>query len=885
MTRIRPAWVILASALVVSLVAATVVMRGDAVELAESHREMAHSLSHQLARAGHLALLAGDRQELTEIAQSVLATDPVIASVAVWDTREGPLVLLQRPPADVNPLQQLLADALRALADLSLELRYFSQIPPAGEGSVLDPFGTPRANIGSAQLALSPTYWTSELAAVFRRGAVLALFLFLGLTLAGYVIAWSAARPLARLNLRLREISGGGDEATPDIERSLAAIGERLSRSEAQARQATETLRSREQELARAQAHADNATRVRADLIAGMSHELRAPLTAILGHTDLLGRGSLNRGQREHVATVQKSARNLLTIIDDVIAWSGLEAGRANLDEVGFDLGETVEDTLALLAPLAFEKDLELVHFIYQDVPLRLRGDPLRFQQVLTNLVSNAIKFTAAGSVVVRVSLEEGGEAAVRLRVGVTDTGSGIAPADHDKLFRMYGRLQSGELRPGGSGLGLAISKRLLELMGGSIHVESEPGTGSTFYFLVPMKKPLHGEQRRVPWAGLEDQPLWLADACEASRMALTHRLEDWRMQVTGFTDCAALARRLDEPPPAGTPELVVIGLQVADLDRPALAAALNAAGARGAKVLTLVTSIDEDIHQRLVATGAHRSAAKSIDRLRLYRELCELAGIEPLAPDADDAPLAHIQALVADDSEASRRYVAALLKELGAGVALAADGKAAVAAWRKGRFGLVLVDDQMAGGDGAAAIAGIRALAANDAQPRILAMTAAAGEEATRRLLAAGADACLIKPFHQAALLRHCRGLAAGDSAASAPADAPGLSADPQLAELLAREIPAQLEAVEAALTHRDLAAAKREIHSLHGTAAFYALAGLKAAAHEVEQRLLADSWPEQAAHSALRDAAAQALSELRRTQAASDPPVFRGGPLNAAS
>lgn len=857
--------VVLGSAFVIALVTIVIVVRGDTSSRVEAEHKLAHSLVQQLARAGHLALIALDQAELTEIARTVLHTDPLIANVQVFVAPGEPIVTVTANAVSGSPTERLLAAMTRALAQPDLDLRYRSRIPPAGEGSVLDLFGTPRADIGRALITLSPAAWTRQLAHVMERALIVGLFVFSGLTLAGFTVAWTAARPLSNLRRRLRELSGA-ESAGIDIEHSIDVIGQRITRSEDRARRATETLRSREAELERARTHAEDAARIRADLVAGMSHELRAPLTAILGHSDLLARGGLNRGQREHVDTVSKSARNLLTLIDDVIQWSGLESGRTSLNEVGFHLAETVEDTLALLAPLAFEKDLELVHLIYRDVPVRLRGDPLRFQQILTNLVSNAVKFTEQGSVVIRIMVQDEDTDQVRLKVSVADTGPGISAAEREHLFHMYGRLETRAGGPSGSGLGLAISKRLLEMMGGSIDVESEPGQGSDFYFVLPLKKVTDREQRTSPWSGLADKRVALVEACATAATAWSRHLEDWRIQITVFADCARLAQHLDTD--AGKPfDCALLGLRSRDGDAPGVQQALRAAGFAEIPVLTLVTSIDEDLHQKLIGAGATRSLPKSINPLRLYQELCELTGVEPPAATADQTPLYGLQALVADDSAAGRGYVAALLTDLGAAVAQVADGQAAVTAWRKGGFPLVLLDDQMPAMDGVTATQRIRALAVTGAAPLILGMTADTDPSAGDRFIAAGADGCLLKPFDADHLLRHARHVGAGRRPAEqARARAGELVGDPGLAALLAEELPAQLTAVETALQAGDEDAGRRAIHALHGTAAFYGLHELRAVARELELSLQDGRLPSPAQCQRLHEATADAQAGLIR-------------------
>ena len=845
---------VIATALLVATATAAWLLHSEVRDTAVTQQRLATSQIRQLARAGHLALVAGDDPELRQIARTLFEANDFLGRIRIADTPGNNRIDLAADHPTLDSGTRRLAAWARLVAQPSLTTEFASDIPPAGEGSALDPFGTPRADIGRAYLTLSDRAWQHYLATSLQRAALQGLVAFGLLLAAGLAVAWTTARPVSRLRRRLRELAGDADD---DIERSLDTLGERLSRSEDQARAATETLKTRERELERARRQERDATRLRADLVAGMSHELRAPLTAILGHADLLDRGRLDRGQREHVHTVRQSAHNLLALIDDVIQWSGLESGRTTLNEVGFNLRDIVEETLNLLAPLAFEKDLDLVHLVFSDVPHQVRGDPLRLQQILTNLVSNAIKFTDHGEIVVRVMGEDENEQGLALHLSVTDTGPGIPPDQQARLFRMYSQLQPQQ--PGGSGLGLAISKRLLDMMGGEITVESEAGKGATFHVHLTLARATGGDQPAAAPAGLEDVDVLLIDTGTTAGLALSHCFEAWGMQVRRAESIQAARDAMAGP---GPPTLLVFGLRRADLREAAPADLLRASRAAGATSLVLLTSIDEADHDAARALGADRSLAKSLPRLSLHRELRELLGRTP----DEDPGWRNLQVLVADDSEATRQLLAATLRETGAGVALAGNGSEAVSAWRKGGFPLILMDDQMPDQGGCEAIRQIRTLADPANPPRIIGMTADNSGDGARRLTEAGADICLVKPFDAAALQRAMAttDLIREEEPRPANRAVPALASDPALARLLGEELPRQLTAVEQALDAGEYEAARRDIHTLHGTAAFYALTSLQKAADTVERALQSGDPVTAEARMALIEATREALDRL---------------------
>lgn len=862
----RIIWLILAAALLVSMAVSAVLVRAQVHQLARSHQTLASNLVHQLANASHLALLIEDREELQQIALSAVRTDPIISTVRLYGSGGHRLVKASRTTAPPSDLQQYAATIARALTSASLPFNYRINIPPPGEGTRLAPFGTPRAGLGSAVLSLSSAHWTRELARALLGASLVGLFAFAGLLLTTVVVAWIVGRPLARLGPRLSELSGTTKPVgKSDFESSLAAIDERLTQSEDRARQASEALREREAALDRAQQRARDAARLRSDMIASVSHELRTPLTAILGHTDMLADTRLNKDQQTQVATIQNSANHLLKLLDSVLDWSSIDTGHTSLDEVGFNVTDIIEETVTLLAPMAYEKGLELVHLVYQDVPVRLRGDPLRFQQVLTNLVANAIKFTNSGSVVVRAMLEQETADDVQLRVSVADTGPGIPADDQKRLFMLYERLGN-DASQTGNGMGLAISKRLLELMGGAIDIDSTRDSGSEFYFTLPLRKTVQDDETSATGSQLAGHCIWLAEAFAPARHALKHHLETWQTTVVEFDGPrdlrSAMTHSEGELPEA---DAIILCLSASEADCTNLSELLQAQTNRMTKpvpVMCLVATGDKDINEQLERGGATRSMSKSTSRLLLYRELCEALGLVSANTMSAASALADMQVLVAEDNPANQRYLRAQLTELGAGVALAGSGDEAIAAWRKGAFPLVFADDRMPTTSGPEVFTAIRAMAGESAQPVLIGITADPNTEVRDRFLEAGADACLVKPFDAAQIAQRVAPLL---NTTPAPAAAgTDLTTDPDLARLLAQELPQQLADVESALAEQDLARAREHAHTLHGTAAFYRLDALKAAAAELETKLAADRMPGPDAANALHSAAQQAQQAL---------------------
>lgn len=591
-------------------------------------------------------------------------------------------------------------------------------------------------------------------------------------------------------------------------------------------RQDQQRLQSLNLELSHALAESRRAAQTQEELFSNLSHELRTPLTAILGYTDLIQRSGLNREQETHIATVAKSARGMLGMINDLLDWSRIEAGQLQLNEDTFDVNESIEDVTALLAPLAYDKDLELVRIVYHDVPSQLRGDPQRLRQILTNLLSNAIKFTTKGSVVVRISRERDEQDLIWIKVSVTDTGPGISPEQQSQLFQAFHQA-SGTV--GGSGLGLSITRRLTELMGGTVSMESVLDEGSTFSVTLPFG--LTEASSTTPSADphLRERQVWIVEPHATARLALTHWLEFWGMRVRSFENASALNHALS----SSSPEVVIVGMKEKDHDNADYLAVFQRCTWRRPPLLALIASASIDMHARVREAGAANCLPKSVSQLGLYRELINLTSLKP----TQQQPLAGRRVLIADNNAVNRRYIATLCGELALAVQEAVDGREALRHWRNNGADYVLLDARMPEIDGLNCLRAIRAeTVAGSPRSRVIVISAHVGPDERKAFLAAGADGVLLKPFDGRELLR----VLAPQLVAPPPPVSAMLTADPEMLVLLREELPIQIRELEDALYNDNLSASRDAAHQLRGTAAFYHLTTLKQATAAFDLYLL---------------------------------------------
>lgn len=613
-------------------------------------------------------------------------------------------------------------------------------------------------------------------------------------------------------------------------------------------------LQQMNSEMRRALLSTQAAAQTQSELFANLSHELRTPLTGIMGYADLLRRSKLDPEQEQYLETLDKSARGLLSMINDLLDWSRIEAGRLKLHEEQFEIHEVVEDVTTLLAPLAYQKDLELVRIVYHDVPTWLSGDPQRLRQVLTNLVSNAIKFTERGEVVLRVMRERDDERGIWLRFSVADTGVGISPEQQARLFQPFQQAGSTRGAALGSGLGLSISRKLATLMGGEIELDSTPRRGSVFSAVLPLRLPAD-PPKLAPDRRLAEQTVWVLEPHRTAGLALTHWLTFWGLEVVSFDSAEALERRLALAHPL--PAAVVVGLHPREVE--ALRPVLNLCAERRPPLLALVASASLDVQLRLRALGAAACLSKSTGRQALLQTLVELTGRENTA-----RPLSGQRAVIADNNLANLRYLALLCVELGLEVNEAQDGEQALALWETHQPAYVLLDARMPRLDGASCARRIRASEHPDRRPRIIAVSAHLEPEERSQFLKAGADHILLKPFDERQLLAALR---PGDRLRRPP-NSQVLEQDPEMLQLLAEELPLQMAELDQTFERQDLSAARDAAHQLRGTAAFYHLAALSQCAAALEERLTRVRVPDEAEteRKAIREAVAAAREDIQQ-------------------
>ncbi len=582
-----------------------------------------------------------------------------------------------------------------------------------------------------------------------------------------------------------------------------------------------------------------DATLIKSAFLANMSHEIRTPLGGMIGYTNLLRKTVLTREQKEYITTIEKSASHLRSIINETLDFSTLESGKFRLDEKPFNLKELLESTVSMLSPTMHEKSLEFCLLLYTDVPNHLIGDAPRIRQILLNLIGNAMKFTEHGSVIVRTMLEEEQPSSAQIKIQVTDTGIGI-PLDQQKhLFQAFSQIDSTYTKKyEGTGLGLTISKKMTEAMGGNIHYESEEGSGSTFWFTIPLAKqenPVVIENPKKE--ALKGRHVFLYDSHSVSNLTIFQHLTNCGIDTVRVSKADEILSTLKQ---CIIPiELVVLGLSQQELVADEMA--------------QLIETIANDYDLPIILAGSYSNL--SICTNPIYQQIPKGFLAKPLLennfihlmhqvittgdgmndndPEALSEPVpfndafdfSFLDILVVDDSEINRKLTVKLLELAGAETFEADDGDVAVEIALEQTFDVILMDLHMPHKDGQQATREIRQQSKNQTTP-IIALTANVLKSTKEKLFGSGFDDYLTKPLAESDLLNAVAKWTGdgnlGDKVTSAA------SSDNVRAQLIIElkqqffeELPEQIHLIKKAISNLDMERLFALTHKLTGGAA----------------------------------------------------------------
>ncbi|WP_455365154.1 response regulator [Kaarinaea lacus] len=809
------------SLLPLTLIAAVMVIYfvyQQTTQLAESLKERGQSLARQLATASSHGVSTNNLELIKPMTRTILDEEDV-AAITITDN-DGAVILraLTSKKSFQGSQQQVdhpqYTDNLifmRPILSLNnpqvgsdLKFSDYQLNFPHEFPEIIDP----RNITGWAIVELSQQNNHDKQNAIVTNSLGVAGAVLLICTLLVLRISKKLTSPIMKLAEAANEIEKGNLDIELDLEskgeflsleRSINSMAESLrqSREQLQERidQATSDLLSsiqvverQNKELSEARQQALLASRVKSEFLANMSHEIRTPMNGIIGFIKLLQKTRPTAEQIDYINTIEKSANNLLSIINDILDISKIEAGKASLKGEEYNLRSCMEEVCGLLAPLAYDKNLNLVSMIYNDVPQQLHGDVLKLRQILTNLISNAIKFTEVGDVVVRTMLEDENDDKVTIKVMVTDTGIGISQKDQNRLFRTFSQVDSSSTRKyGGTGLGLMISKTLAEMMDGEIGVDSKINQGSTFWFTFTHEKQKVIHEKKPANISLAGFRALLYESNQASRLAIQHLLENWGIDVVALTTISDVHNHIEIAEKNVPFDILILGLSQQETQPNIINGQIESIRKNtSCNILAMVNSADAKVFQTMKNARIDAAIAKPVKYNELHlllqkllvpdNSLLDLANIDsipnlttksthyttavtpskPQSPDVDPAmlPLHDIKILIAEDQEINARLMDILLSQAGATTTVVENGQRALDAAKSETFDFILMDIQMPEMNGVEATKRIRQLENKNRDVPIVALTANVIVEDRANYMLAGMNDVFVKPVDEDRLI-----------------------------------------------------------------------------------------------------------------------------------
>jgi two-component system sensor histidine kinase BarA len=918
----RVLFLTLVPTIVISLLLSAYFTSSRLQDLETALRDRGYALALQLAPASEYGVYSGNVRTLHDLTKEA-RSDPEVLSVTIFN-REGKVLVNDGHDIDIRPPEIPTLENQIKLREIRVTERgnsLFFTAPVFIRDIYLDDFNThspPNHPVDlSLNLVTTNSYltrdhilgWiTIEISRAdttlrqFKALVACSIIVLIGLGISSifaFRMGRDVTRPILEMAYAVEKIKDGNldarvytnargelrllDEGINSMAQSLKVAHEEMQQSVEQAtadlRQTLETIEIQNIELEIARKEAETASRVKSEFLANMSHEIRTPLNGVIGFINLLTKTELDYKQIDYLGTIRKSASSLMTIINDILDFSKMEAGKLRLDNLPMDLRECIEDALTLLAPQAHEKALELVPLVYSDVPTKILGDHLRLKQIITNLVSNSIKFTEKGSVIVRIMLEKDSGNRVMLCVSVTDSGIGLTNEEQKTLFQAFRQADSTSTRRyGGTGLGLVISKRLVQQMGGEIGVESEAEKGSTFWFTFVAEKVL---QETTPLNNLNGYRFLLYEQHPTSRLAINHLLGIWGCNVHELNDISQLETELERASLNNQPyHMLLLGMNQPDIHSHFVEDCVKkATGRYQVPVGVLPNSTDEVITKSILEAGAAFYLSKPVRLHNLYDSLCQLLvhdyhsqlnitpisslshgthdALNPSKNNASNTPH-KFEVLAVDDYPANLKLLKALLEDSGIKITGVTSGKEALQYARLQTFDLILMDIQMPIMDGIEVTDRIRQLPTGKEVP-IIALTAHALVSERQALLQAGFDDYLSKPIQENELLNMIKkwvkkknALPAISNSTSNPSPilepmiydrqmALKLTGNkPEIAkemlEQLKKMLPEEQKAINLCFETKDYVGLREKVHHLHGAACYCGVPRLKNSLQNLE-------------------------------------------------
>jgi len=726
-------------------------------------------------------------------------------------------------------------------------------------------------------------------------GVVLLLSLFLAMRIGTSVVApmkkiMSTVARLSRGELDARlEANDGGElgklqrnlnAMAGELEASHTRMETKVSDAVSELQQMVDTLQRRNVELKQARHAAMQAKDAKSEFLANMSHEIRTPLNAVIGFSRQLAKYAHDNKQIEYTRTINRAATQLLTVIDDILNFSKLDAGNMEIKNIEFNLREYLEDTVSMLSPAAHDKKIEMVLLIGSDVPDTVYADPLRITQVMTNLVNNAVKFTDEGSIITHVKMVDNES----LSISIIDTGIGIGDDAKEDLFRPFYQEDASVTRKrGGTGLGLVISRSLVEMMGGNIEFESQQGRGTTFTITIPIGVVKHFSH---PHVSLHDGgAVLILDEHVQSRRAIRNNLVHMGLPTFTHANLDSLLYALQMDSADINTNMIILSLSPGyDMSYLNEGYILPIKKYYAGQLLILISGDETRMPGYEDLSRVHRFVQKPV-RLGVLKNEVErhfmiTSSESQTTPDNSysDMDLSDIRVLVAEDNEFNRTYINELLVSHNVRVDCVSDGREAVNRCRDKYYDIVFVDLHMPEVNGVEALTRIRKLQNNNSDIPIVAVTADVFANENNTLLEVGFAECLYKPIQEeaiiASILKYCKtvpGRRVSDAMSNSKQQLTGSGTSTKLPRDMVETLINNLwlhnsELLQDFKDGND-AAARSDLHKLLGLVCYFELTDLNATVSSIQVAIQDNNFEEaMSLHAMLTELIDKIVADLRR-------------------
>lgn len=751
-------------------------------DMESSIKEHGISVIRQLRPASEYGLVTNNQRILQGLVNASIV-NPHIKAIAFFDAKQEPLAyrgtsrILKNKFVLNNPShQQITATTIDADT-----VNFTSAILIPKVNVYNSPSRKQTDKVSAKQVLgwISIDIDTSSVGLKEYRAIIIALLISFICLLIGWLISFRLtgqfAQPLRRIKREVININQGkentdvstdDDGELGDLQHQIKLLADNLKHTRQHIQESIDTetadlnnnmaqLEQSNIELAEARKLAMEKSRSKSEFIANMSHEIRTPMNGVIGFTKLLLESELTPVQKDYLYTIKNSADTLISIINDILDFSKIEAGKLELDYIPLDLRDCVEDVLAIMAPEAQKKRLELIPLTFANVPIKLIGDPLRIKQVITNLVGNAIKFTHEGSIVVRVQVEAETDNQVTVRVDVSDTGIGLTEEEQKRIFDAFQQADTSTTRKyGGTGLGLVIADKLIQQMGGKITINSTPGEGSTFSFTMVADKLSTMSGHIIEHKRLSHHTIIVHERHPITRLALKNMLTLWNIEVIEVNELEKLHEVLSKDK---TIDAIILSVSAEELLSEKFIKFLDKTDQQTQAAIAIITDkADQQQFNLLQAHGASFCVAKPINHKRMYKMLCN-----ELLPEQDlsqfrivnKARGSHRKALnilVVEDNPANLLLLQTLLNGMNIDNSPAENGEAAISLAAKCKFDLILLDLQLPKLTGIEVAKVIREPDHLNYQTPIIAISATIENKDRAELHNVGVNECLQKPIDQ---------------------------------------------------------------------------------------------------------------------------------------